>query len=356
VTLTVVPVTGLPEVRAGDDLAALVLSGLERLGVELSEGDVLVVSSKVASKALGLTAPDRQAAIAAETLRVVAERRTSGRLTQVVEGASGPVMAAAGVDASNTGAADHANHPDHAELVLLLPRDPDEVCRGLLAALRSASGVARLGLVLSDTAGRPWRAGQVDFALGAAGVVVAEDLRGGTDADGRELTVTVRAVADELASAADLVKGKADRVPVALVRGLAALVTDEAGPAVGGARALVRTGPGDWFALGHAEAVRAALGVDPGSELSERVGVMDVLPEPVVVRVGRAVAVAVHDLDSVGVDVGPDQVVVTGPDPVDVGLAAARVAVALWGEGLAARVAGPDNRRPDAVPVWVTER
>ena len=349
-TLTLLPVTGLPEVRAGDDLAALVLAGLARLGVELEPGDVLVVSSKIASKALGLTAPDRQAAIAQETVRVVAERRTAGRLTQIVEAASGPVMAAAGVDASNTGDTDLHTH------VLLLPRDPDEVCRALLAALRLASGVGRLGVVLSDTAGRPWRAGQVDLAVGAAGIDVVDDLRGGVDADGRELAVTVRAVADEIASAADLVKGKTDGVPVALVRGLTVTRPDGPGPDDGAARSLVRTGPGDWFGWGHAEAVRAALGVTPGSALSERIGVMDVLPEPGPVRIGRAVAVALHDLEGVGIDVGADHVVVTGPDPVDVGLATARVAVALWGEGFDARVAGPDERTEHHVKVEVLPR
>ena len=349
-TLTVLPVTGLPEVQAGDDLAALVLTGLGRVGVDLVAGDVLVVSSKIASKALGLTAPDRQAAIAAETVRVVAERRAVGRLTQVVEARSGPVMAAAGVDASNIGDADSADH------VLLLPRDPDDVCRALLAALREASGVDGLGVVLSDTAGRPWRAGQVDIAVGAAGISVVDDLRGGVDADGRELAVTIRAVADEIASAADLVKGKADGVPVALVRGLPGVTVGGSAPGAVGARSLVRTGPGDWFALGHAEAVRAALGVLPGSALAERVGVMDVVPEPVSVRIGRAVAVALHDLESVGVDVGHEQVVVTGPDPVEVGLAAARVAVALWGEGFDARVAGPDDRTDRSVVVTLLPR
>ena len=346
-TLAVLPVTGLPEVRAGDDLAALLLTGLRRLGLEICDGDVLVLSSKVASKAMGLTAADRPSAIAAETVRVVAERRAAGRLTQVVEAASGPVMAAAGVDASNTGATDQ---------VLLLPRDADAVCRSLRDALSAATGVERLGVVLSDTAGRPWRAGQVDFAVGAAGIAVVDDLRGGVDADGRELSVTVRAVADEVASAADLVKGKADGVPAALVRGLPGIVVDGSAPEADGARSLVRTGPGDWFALGHAEAVRAALGVDPGSPLSDRIGVMDVVPEPTTVRVGRAVAVAVHGLESVGVDVGPDRVVVTGPDPVDVGLAAARVAVALWGEGLDARVAGPAERTDGSVTVAVLPR
>ncbi len=344
-SLQVVPVTGLPEVGAGADLARLVLDALERLGLPLADGDVLVVSSKVASKAAGLTAPDREAAIAAETVRVVAERRTGDRLTRVVESAAGPVMAAAGVDASNTGPSD---------AVLLLPHDPDAVCRELRAALLAGSDARRLGVVLSDTAGRPWRAGQVDFALGAAGLAVTDDLRGGVDADGRELAVTVRALADEVASAADLVKGKADGVPVALVRGLGHLVprTD---PDLG-ARSLLRTGPGDWFALGHTEAVRAALGVPAGSALAERIGLLDVAPEPWSVRVGRAVAVALNVVESVGVDVGADHVVVTGPDPVDVGIATARVAVALWSEGFDAYVAPPADRTLESVRVTISRR
>ena len=159
-SLSIIPLTGVPEVGEGDDLARLLLDAMDAVGMALTDGDVLVVSSKVASKAAGLTAPDREAAIVAETVRVVAERRTDGRLTQVVESAAGPVMAAAGVDASNTGRSEH---------VLLLPHDPDAVCRALRAALTAGSGITRLGVVLSDTAGRPWRVGQVDFALGAAG-------------------------------------------------------------------------------------------------------------------------------------------------------------------------------------------
>ena len=166
---------------------------------------MVVVSSKVASKALGLVASDRESAVAAATVRVVAERTMpDGRVTRVVESASGPVMAAAGVDASNTGGSDG---------VLLLPTDPDGVCASLLAALQRAFGVTRLGVVLSDTSGRPWREGQVDFALGAAGLTVLDDLRGAVDADGRPLAVTARAIADEVAAAADLVKGKVDAVP-----------------------------------------------------------------------------------------------------------------------------------------------
>ncbi len=351
--LWVVPVTGMPEVGRGDDLAGLVMAALKRLGFALVEGDVLVVSSKIASKALGLVASDREAAIADATRRVVAERTLpDGRVTRVVESAAGPVMAAAGVDASNTGDLDG---------VLLLPADPDDVCASLLTPLRAASGLDRLGVVLSDTSGRPWRVGQVDFALGSAGVRVVDDLRGDVDADGRELAVTERAVADEVAAAADLVKGKASSVPVAVVRGVGDFVTGSVRE--GGSRSLVRTGAGDWFGTGTAEAVRAALGVAPGSELAARLGIASVLPEVPAVRVGRAVAVAMTDLaggthdgvadDGVAVDVGPDAVVVTGGDPVDRGMLAARIRVALWGEGFSSSVE-PASRRPqDTVTVRV---
>jgi coenzyme F420-0:L-glutamate ligase/coenzyme F420-1:gamma-L-glutamate ligase len=338
----------MPEVRPGDDLAALVGAGVRALGLTVDEGDVVVVSSKIASKALGLVASDRESAVAAATVRVVAERATpDGRVTRVVESASGPVMAAAGVDASNTGWSDG---------VLLLPADPDGVCASLLAALQRDFGVRRLGIVLSDTSGRPWREGQVDFALGAAGLSVLDDLRGAVDADGRPLAVTARAVADEVAAAADLVKGKVDAVPVALVRGIGGLVTGAVGA---GGRSLVRTGPGDWFATGTAETVRAALGVAPGSERSRRVGVASVAAEPVTVRVGRAVAVALSDeaLDeSVGVDVGADSVVVTGGDPVDRGVVAARLGVALWGEGFGSALEPVEGRGADAVTVRIWKR
>ncbi len=345
----VVPVTGMPEVGPGDDLAALVVTGVRALGLSVAEGDVFVVSSKVASKALGLVAADRDAAIAAGTVRVVAERTMDdGRVTRVVESVAGPVMAAAGVDASNTGDLDG---------VLLLPTDPDGVCAALLAELQAAFGVERLAVVLSDTSGRPWRVGQVDFALGAAGIRVVDDLRGAVDADGRALAVTARAVADEVAAAADLVKGKAAAVPVALVRGVGEFVTGAVER--DGGRALVRTGPGDWFATGEAEAIRSALGVTPGSELAERVGITGLGVETPAVRVGRAVAVALsaEDLDEgVGVDVGLDEVVVSGGDPVDRGMLAGRIRVALWGEGFATSVDAAPQRHADAVRVRIRER
>ena len=219
---------------------------------------MFVVSSKVASKALGLVAADRESAVAAATVRVVAERTMpDGRVTRVVESVVG-----SGDGRGGRGRLQHRRAPTACSL---LPTDPDGVCASLLAALQRGFGVTRLGVVLSDTSGRPWRVGQVDFALGAAGMSVVDDLRGAVDADGRALAVTARAVADEVAAAADLVKGKVDAVPVALVRG-AGRLRDRCG----GARRWTGPGPdrpGDWFATGDAEAIRAALGVTPGSEL-----------------------------------------------------------------------------------------
>jgi coenzyme F420-0:L-glutamate ligase/coenzyme F420-1:gamma-L-glutamate ligase len=335
----------MPEVPAGADLAALLLAAVERAGERLADGDVLVVSSKVVSKALGLWADpglDRDDVVAAETRRVVAERRTGDRVTRVVHSVAGPVMAAAGVDASNTGDSDR---------LLLLPREPDAAAREVRAALRAAGAPAEVAVVLSDTAGRPWRSGQTDFALGGAGLEVLDDLRGGRDADGRPLAVTARAVADELAAAADLVKGKVEGVPAALVRGASAWVRTDDGP---GAGALVRTGPGDWFSLGHAEAVRASLGVTPGSPAAAACGIPATHPEPVADRVGRAVRVALHGLDGVAVDAGTSDVRVSAASPYALGLAVARLAAALWGEGLATQV-------PEEVPgleleLPVTER
>ncbi|WP_284283576.1 coenzyme F420-0:L-glutamate ligase [Arsenicicoccus piscis] len=226
----------------------------------------------------------------------MAERATPGGTTRVVEALAGPVMAAAGIDASNTGAR---------ESYLLLPADPDAAAARLLADLRRLGAPVRLGLLVSDTAGRPWRVGQTDFALGAAGLAVLDDRRGQVDADGRPIAVTARAVADELAAAADLVKGKAWQVPAAVLRDLPAEVTDPSPGApdpcdpprvnpVPGARSLVRTGPGDWFALGHVEAVRAALGVAPGSPESEAVGLVPVHDEPAEARLTRVARLATH--------------------------------------------------------------
>ncbi|MFC0602769.1 coenzyme F420-0:L-glutamate ligase [Streptomyces palmae] len=216
---------GLPEVCAGDDLGKLIADAATAEGLPgLTDGDVLLVTSKIVSKAEGrvLRADDREAAIDAETVRVVARRGPM----RIVESRHGFVMAAAGVDASNTPAG----------TVLLLPEDPDLSARRIRDALRRTLGVT-VGVIVTDTFGRPWRTGVTDVAIGAAGVRVLDDLRGGTDSHGNPLQVTIVATADELAAAGDLVKGKADGMPVAVVRGLARVVRGVADGA-GGAGAL----------------------------------------------------------------------------------------------------------------------
>ncbi|MFH9868847.1 coenzyme F420-0:L-glutamate ligase [Streptomyces lydicus] len=236
---------GIPEVRPGDDLVKLIAAAATADGPPgLADGDVLLVTSKIVSKAEGrvVEATDREAAIDRETVRVVARRGT----LRIVENRQGLVMAAAGVDASNT--------PQGT--VLLLPEDPDASARALRAGLRAALGVD-VGVVISDTFGRPWRNGLTDVAIGAAGVRVLDDLRGGTDAYGNPLGATVVATADELAAAGDLVKGKAAGLPVAVVRGLGHVV--EAAGDGDGARAMVRGAADDMFRLGTSEAVREAV-------------------------------------------------------------------------------------------------
>ncbi|GAA1955702.1 coenzyme F420-0:L-glutamate ligase [Kitasatospora viridis] len=236
--LTVLPVPGLPEVEPGADLGELIAKS-----VELLPGDVVVVTSKIVSKAEGriVRAEDREAAIDAEAVRVVARR---GR-TRIVENRNGLVMAAAGVDASNTAPG----------TVLLLPEDPDASAREIRARLRELTG-RQVGVLITDTFGRPWRNGLTDVAIGAAGVAVLEDHRGRVDSHGNELALTVTATADELAAAADLVKGKATGTPVAVVRGLPGAVTEEDGA---GVRPLIRPVEDDMFRLGTSEAVRAAV-------------------------------------------------------------------------------------------------
>ncbi|WP_327355620.1 coenzyme F420-0:L-glutamate ligase [Streptomyces sp. NBC_01304] len=230
-------VPGLPEIKTGDDLAKLIADAEPAL----ADGDVVLVTSKIVSKAEGriVAADDREAAIDAETVRVVARR---GAL-RIVENRQGLVMAAAGVDASNTPAG----------TVLLLPEDPDGSARVIRDGLRDVLGVD-VGVLVTDTFGRPWRNGLTDVAIGAAGVHVLDDLRGGLDAYGNPLSATVVATADELAAAGDLVKGKAGGLPVAVVRGLPQVVGGDAG-----AREMVRVAADDMFRLGTSEAVREAV-------------------------------------------------------------------------------------------------
>jgi len=239
--VTIFAIDGLPEIHPGDDLAGMLG---DALASTLEDGDILVITSKVVSKAEGriVEAADREEAITAETHRLVASRAHKAGTTRIVETHHGLVMAAAGVDASNV--------PDGT--IALLPSDPDASALALATTLRERFGVA-IGVILSDTFGRPWRDGQTDVAIGAAGLHVVDDLRGSTDSQGRVLEVTVPAIADELAGAADLVKGKAAGRPVAVVRGLGRFVT---GLDAQGAKRLIRPAELDMFRLGSDEADR----------------------------------------------------------------------------------------------------
>jgi coenzyme F420-0:L-glutamate ligase/coenzyme F420-1:gamma-L-glutamate ligase len=244
-------VEGIGEVGPGADLAALIAAAEP----DLRPGDVVAVTSKVVSKTEGRVVPgDRESAIGAEAVRVVATR---GDL-RIVETRHGLVLAAAGVDASNV----PAGH------VALLPVDPDGSAARIRAGLRRRLGVT-VAVIVTDTVGRPWRNGLTDIAIGAAGIDVLDDHRGRVDAHGHTLEMTVTAVADELASAAELVKGKLGGVPVAVIRGLTYGVDAEGR----GATPLVRPAEEDLFRLGTREARRAAV--------SDRRTVRAFAPDPV---------------------------------------------------------------------------
>nr|WP_230416955.1 coenzyme F420-0:L-glutamate ligase [Micromonospora tarapacensis] len=279
--MEILPVPGIGHVTEGDDLTALIGGAAPWL----RDGDVLVVTSKIVSKAEGrlvdvpADGPDRQAArdevLAAETVRVVAARGA----TQIVQTRHGFVMASAGIDASNV---------DKTRLVLL-PEDPDASARALRAGLRERYGVD-VAVVVSDTMGRPWRNGLTDVALGVAGMDAIRDHRGEVDPYGNELVLTQMAVVDELAAAGELIKGKCDQMPVAVIRGyLSAPLPDDGA----GAQVLVRDASMDLFSLGTAEA--RASGFAAAATLPDQPG--SVAPDPA--AVDRAIA-AVSDVIAPG--------------------------------------------------------
>jgi coenzyme F420-0:L-glutamate ligase/coenzyme F420-1:gamma-L-glutamate ligase len=253
--LRVVAPDGAGEVRRGDDLAALLVDLLagdgaleEALAGGLADGDVVLVTSKVVSKAEGRVVPGtREEALPAETARLVARRGP----TRIVRTHHGLTLAAAGIDASNV----------EPGTVVLLPVDPDASARALRRRLHALTG-RTVGVVVTDTAGRAWREGQTDLAVGSAGLRVLEDFSGRRDGYGNDLVVTAPAVADELAGAAELAQGKLGGRPFAVVRGRADLVLplDDDGP---GAVALVRAEGADMFGFGAREAVLRALRGDP---------------------------------------------------------------------------------------------
>ena len=228
--VTILALEGIPEVRPGDDLVTLLAEALRRTAgaLPLAAGDVLVVTQKIVSKAEGATVDlrtidprpeavdfarrwDRDARQIEVVLREARRVVRMERGVLITETPQGFVCANGGVDASNVG-------PESGDLVTLLPSDPDASARAIRDGLRAAIG-ADVAVVISDSFGRPWRWGIVDVALGVAGVHPLEDLRGTPDADGRVMKSTVRAVADEIASAAELALGKRGRRPAALVRG-----------------------------------------------------------------------------------------------------------------------------------------
>jgi coenzyme F420-0:L-glutamate ligase/coenzyme F420-1:gamma-L-glutamate ligase len=260
--LQVLPVRGLPEFGPGDDLAAAVAGAAPWL----ADGDVVVVTSKVVSKVEGRLVPVppgadretvRQQAIDEETVRVVARR---GPL-KIVETRHGWVVAAAGIDASNVAG----------DALVLLPEDADASARALRRRLRDLLDV-EVAVVVSDTFGRTWREGLTDVAVGSAGIPALTDHRGAVDRHGNRLETTQVAVVDELAAAADLVKGKLDGVPVAVVRGLPFRPPAE-DP---GTRPLVRLGPGDLFSYGTRDLVASRA---PGADLVPRPGDREAVAE-----------------------------------------------------------------------------
>jgi coenzyme F420-0:L-glutamate ligase/coenzyme F420-1:gamma-L-glutamate ligase len=242
---------GLPELRPGDDLGALLAAAARRLDGGVADGDVLVIAHKIVSKAEGrvvslseVTPGERALALAAEhgkdprQVQVVLDetvelvRADRGRF--ICRTRHGFVCANAGVDASNAGGAGR---------LVLLPLDPDASARGLRAALRERLGVAP-AVVISDSFGRAWRHAQCEVSIGCAGLDPVDDYRGRPDADGRELRATAIAIADEAAAAADLARRKDSREPAVRVRGLGRYVMTSDGP---GAAALVRARDEDLF-------------------------------------------------------------------------------------------------------------
>jgi coenzyme F420-0:L-glutamate ligase/coenzyme F420-1:gamma-L-glutamate ligase len=244
--VTVLPVPGLPEVTEGMELGTMVA---ER--AELREGDVVVLSQKIVSKAEGRLRKLSAVIPGARARRLAAPLGKEPALVELILSESREVLRAEGgvlIVETNHGfvcanaGIDSSNLPEDGS-VLLLPEDPDVSARRVRAELRAASG-AELATIVADSFGRAWRLGQAEVAIGCAGIAPLEDWRGRRDAAGRELTATWIAIADELASAADLARSKDARQPVVIVRGAGRHVTDDDGP---GAAALLRPEAEDLF-------------------------------------------------------------------------------------------------------------
>ena len=237
-TLTFDPVEGIGEVVSGDDIAKLILDR-----ATLLDGDVLVVTSKIVSKAAGLaTTKPKDELLETQTDRIVARRGE----TRIVRTHHGLTMAAAGIDNSNTAPGS----------LIPLPPDPDASAAQIRSRVQELTG-KRVAVIVSDTAGRAWRIGQTDIAIGCAGISPFDSFARRTDPYGNPLAVTSPAIADEIAGAAELASGKFGKRPVVIVRGTdPAWNTADDGP---GARALIRDEDGDMFGLGAREAAIAAI-------------------------------------------------------------------------------------------------
>jgi coenzyme F420-0:L-glutamate ligase/coenzyme F420-1:gamma-L-glutamate ligase len=243
----IIGVGGMPEVRPGDDLAALILEAVRGQGVDIEDGDVLVVTQKIVSKAEGRLVDLRQVEPSPRARELAARGRKDPRLVEVILGESrrivrqergviicetkhGLVCANAGVDSSNVGGG----------VVSLLPQNPDRSAEGIRAGIQEKKGIS-IAVIISDTFGRPWREGHTNVAIGVAGMSAMKDYVGQTDPHGHVLRVSTMAVADELAAAAELVMEKLSRVPVAIVRGF------DYQRAEGSARELIRPEERDLF-------------------------------------------------------------------------------------------------------------
>jgi len=326
-------VAGLPEVRPGDDLAGLIADR-----VDLKPGDVVVVAQKVVSKAEGAlvaVAPgeDREAARRRLTYEQAVRIVVEAPWTVVVETGHGLVCANAGIDASNV----------EAGWVALLPADPDASARALRAELERRTTVAPLGVVVADTFGRPWRSGQTDVAIGVAGLPPIRDERGGVDRNGAVLTVTEVAVADEVAGAADLVRRKADGVPVVVVRGL-----DWAPDGSAAATQLQRPSATDLFPRGRGALAAALGGPQSAGAAAQRVAAAAGAAG------GGAVLVAL-DGDRLALTVEPDAdglvalgaaAAVAGAASLDLGLEAEVVERDVVGGRMVVSIGEPASRSP----------
>jgi coenzyme F420-0:L-glutamate ligase / coenzyme F420-1:gamma-L-glutamate ligase len=212
--IEIIPLAGVPEVHEGDDLATLLLDACDRTEVTLMDGDVACVAQKIVSKAEGAITSIHEGEDPAEARRRIAREQATRVVADtpqvlIVETVHGFVCANAGIDASNV--------PDGR--LSLLPDDPDASARRIAEAVSDRTG-ARIGVVVTDTFGRPWRMGQTDVAIGVAGFAALRDERGDRDREGRVLDVTVAAIADEIAAAADLAHRKGDGTPLVIVRGV----------------------------------------------------------------------------------------------------------------------------------------